>query len=1175
LVPAIDPQLNPRESNMKTTLALLLAGAAATCLAQPAFIKETAKEIPLAYDVDVLVMGGSSAAVAAAEAAAEAGASVFLAAEQMYLGDDIAGTLRLALEDGEDPSAHPLASTIWKAGARPDALPFKYTSSRPSVGMHQDTAPPSMLSDGVYERADRQSVEFSGPVSLTVDLGSSSTLTEISVMVFRREGVFDLGSGAVYGSTDGSRWNLISELSTPEPYREDQAHTYSVSCDGTFRHLRFDLAPPAGLKRLLLGEIVLTGVPGSASQLSAQTPTPLHVKQVLDNALIESGVKFLFGCNPAEVLIDERGDIAGAVLVNRAGRQAVRAKTVIDATPRGTLARQLGAEFTACPPGKQRFSFGVIAKEVNQGSGITAVQTVPAPDWDPRIQKITAIDGKDYPAGPPAGFDNMFRRYELEIEMNDTSFAAFANAEQVARDLTFNPTQIETADLLFQVPADAMKGLATAARWDGANQLDLNTLKTSASKHFFLLGGCASVARPAAEKLLRPVDFMTVGERVGRTAAADAKARGPLAGVSMKAISGEAAALGELRESLTGIRPSRIAATRRIHSGESALPVWGEFDVVVVGGGTAGAPAAISAVRQGARTLLLERFHGLGGVATLGRIGVYCDGYRTGFTQEMDDALRACGEGAISRTYKNWPAWNNQWKQQWYRSEFRELGGTLWFGASGCGALVDGSTVKGVIVSTPEGRGIVLAKSVVDATGNSDIATAVGADTIFVDTENDALQGTGLAVQNPYVVTGEKHPDYANSDWTFMDENDLIDTWRLHVGARRRLKEHFDVASLTDTRERRRIVGEYTIQPTDILAERVYPDTIAQAYSAFDTHGFTIHPVWYIMPPVENHVKYHADVPYRALLPPRLDGLIVCGIGISAQRDAMPVLRMQPDVQNTGYAAGLAAATSARTGTPLRHIDIRTLQAHLIEKGCLPDSVLTNRNPFPLPEAELNQLAASPLQDHKTLSTLLIEWERARPLLRQQYAGINDPDKKTDLALLLGMMGDDAGVEQLLAEVARRPWDAGWNFKAGGQFGGNMSELDRLILALGRTRDARAVPLLIEKMEQLTTASEFSHIRTVTLAAEALEDPRLAPGLHRLLQLEGVQGWTITSDQIIGKEDPACFTDRASTLRELLLARALYCCGDIDGGAEQILKTFTRDVRGYYALQAEDALMNK
>ena len=68
-------------------------------------VNESPRQIPVAYDVDVLVVGGSSAGVAAAAAAADSGATVFLAAQRPYLGEDLCGTYRLWLSDGEEPES--------------------------------------------------------------------------------------------------------------------------------------------------------------------------------------------------------------------------------------------------------------------------------------------------------------------------------------------------------------------------------------------------------------------------------------------------------------------------------------------------------------------------------------------------------------------------------------------------------------------------------------------------------------------------------------------------------------------------------------------------------------------------------------------------------------------------------------------------------------------------------------------------------------------------------------------------------------------------------------------------------------------------------------------------------------------------------------------------------------
>ena len=80
--------------------------------------------------------------------------------------------------------------------------------------------------------------------------------------------------------------------------------------------------------------------------------------------------------------------------------------------------------------------------------------------------------------------------------------------------------------------------------------------------------------------------------------------------------------------------PTALNAYRRT-TDLAALGDGGTVDVVVIGGGTAGAPAGIGAARQGAKTLVVEFLDGLGGVGTLGRISKYYWGNVVGFTKSV------------------------------------------------------------------------------------------------------------------------------------------------------------------------------------------------------------------------------------------------------------------------------------------------------------------------------------------------------------------------------------------------------------------------------------------------------------------------------------------------------------------------------------------------------------
>ena len=96
-----------------TGVVFMIGAACAVAFAQTRnTIVESARQIPLAGEADVVVVGGTTAGVAAALAAKEAGASVWLLAERPYLGDDMAGTLQLALPNDAEPQG-PLAEALW------------------------------------------------------------------------------------------------------------------------------------------------------------------------------------------------------------------------------------------------------------------------------------------------------------------------------------------------------------------------------------------------------------------------------------------------------------------------------------------------------------------------------------------------------------------------------------------------------------------------------------------------------------------------------------------------------------------------------------------------------------------------------------------------------------------------------------------------------------------------------------------------------------------------------------------------------------------------------------------------------------------------------------------------------------------------------------------------------
>jgi hypothetical protein len=1119
---------------------------------------ESARQIPVAYQTDVVVVGGSTGAVAAAVAAAQAGAKVFLAAPHPYLGDDMTATLRLWLEQGERPSS-PLGQQIFDdpnrngSAPHPDRLPFSYRASISPAKNHKDTDPPSLLTDGAWGVSSKQSVQYDGNVEITADLQSVQEIREVRVVFYQRDskaggGTFKIDDIAVATSDDGKSWRdeVVMKNRPDNPLRVNlqsgDCFSLETPLQGRARYVKFLVAKTADTNRILLGEIEIIGPPRAASaKTSTLLPVrPLHVKQTLDSALLDAGVQFLYSCYATDVLRDAQGNPCGIVMANRAGRQAVVAKMIVDATDRALVARLAGGKFRPYPAGPHAFKRVVIGGEPCSGTGL-AVR---------RIE--SGYSGVKSSTGYP------IYEYTLTLPMADASIASWAEAEQQARSLTYHEEQQFTSDDLFEVPPDAMYGKVSAnGEWKGAGSLPLDSLRPAGVDRLYVLGGCVDVSRAQAEKLVRPLALIDLGTRVGKAAADEARSLAAPMNPKLPATATAGPLLGEVREPLAGVRPAQKVPT--IPAEPRSLPVLGQYDVVVVGGGTGGAPAGIAAGRQGAKTLVVEYLHNLGGVGTMGAISNYCAGNRVGFTATVQ------GDAVKNRS------WRIEQKCQWWRSMLQEAKADVWFGVIGCGSVVENGRLAGVVVATPFGRGVVLARVVVDATGNADVAASAGSPCIYTGADEFGMQGTGLPPR-------QLGASYTNTDFAITDETDMVDVWHIYVYSKHKYPKAFDQGQLVDTRERRCIEGEYVLTVLDEVTCRTYPDTIVQAQGgSYDTHGYTVEPYLHFVHPRTS--KVIVNIPFRCFLPKGLEGILVTGLGLSVHRDATPLVRMQPDVQNGGYAAGVAAAMAARSQTPVRNVDLKALQKHLVEIGNLTPSVLTDKDSHPLPRDVVAEAVKEIPQGDKAGDKAAVVFAQpadSLPLLRQAYASAQG-DSKLSYAMALAMLQDRTGVDTIIDRVRQTPeWDKGWNYKGMGQFGNAMSPLDCRLVALGRAGDRRAVPVILEKLKLLSAQKEFSHHRAVGLAMELLHDPAAARPLAELLAQPGMSGYVHnTIATAVEREQPGgpnSEQTRRESLRELVLARALYRCGDYQGVGEKTLRAYTRDLRGHLARHAQAVL---
>ncbi|MFA7052928.1 MAG: FAD-dependent oxidoreductase, partial [Kiritimatiellia bacterium] len=718
---------------MKVCLATVCLGVA--CLTQAAeYVVQSARSVPVVRDADVVVVGGGSAAVAAAIAAKTNGASVLLVAPRTYLGDDLAGTRELWPAPVPEFSVHPLAQRIFSL-----KVPFAYQADVVPDGAHADPGN-TRLTDGVQFNAITGSVQYNSNVVITVTFAGTGSVTQLDLHYYVRTigtGPFNTTVAGLERSEDGVSWAGVAcntQLEQLTALADDNTWLARIVPAAPFRARFLRLAcniPPGGTEtRQLLDELTVHTSLGDPIPGSSYQTTPLALKRALDLALEEEGISFLGGAPVCDVLRDAGGKPAGVVLANRAGRQAVTARVVIDATESAWPARCAGAVKTVFTPGDYAFSRIVIADATNAPSA-PGLSVVPVPG----LVYQAAISGVAAPSGMPTSVDGRVYRCTFNTYMETGSMLELLEIEQSARDWTWTKTCLDQADRLAWLPPDRIVGVASeqTAAWPGAAALNLDAFRPQGVPYLYVLGVRADLPRTLAADLQNPARLMALADRVGAAAAVEALARAPLAGVALPADAGAVPGTEEVREMLAGLPPAVTNALGTVAEGARLLPVLAECEVLVVGAGTAGAPAAISAGRAGADTLVLDVLYTMGGVQTDGRIGSYYHGNACGFTvSDVDPGWKATGASLYTA------------KAEWYRQACRAAGARVLYGTLANGAVVNGNTVNGVVVVLPDGlRGVIRAQTVIDSTGNADVAAAAGAQTEFITSREPAVQGAG------------------------------------------------------------------------------------------------------------------------------------------------------------------------------------------------------------------------------------------------------------------------------------------------------------------------------------------------------------------------------------------------------------------------------------------------
>ena len=418
-----------------------------------------------------------------------------------------------------------------------------------------------------------------------------------------------------------------------------------------------------------------------------------------------------------------------------------------------------------------------------------------------------------------------------------------------------------------------------------------------------------------------------------------------------------------------------IEQTRRV-------PIIKDVDILVVGGGMAGVGAAAAAGRTGLRTLLVEYFGCLGGNGTSRMVNNFC-GYTTSGSKVVQIVKGIGGEihrmlferkGVSSITSFTF---NPEILKMVLDDLMAEAKVELLYYTQMVDPIIEENTIKGVLVANKGGRRAITAKRVLDCTGDGDVCASadvsfelgdgkggfLACDMAFhlvnvsanfnSSTANpaaaEAIKSGKYQITRPqaiiqnimipgaYWVNWAGIPRAVNGIDPYHLTQAAIDGRRVVRELRRFLRDKIegmenadviDTAAKMGLRETRRVTGEHLLTGDEVLKGTKFEDGI----------GACAWPIE-IVDPLKGRMYVNLKdgdfytIPYRCLIPQKVENLLMAGRFISCTHEAQASARVMGPAVVMGQAIGTAAALSIKEGVSPRDLNVGLLQRELIKAG--------------------------------------------------------------------------------------------------------------------------------------------------------------------------------------------------------------------------------------------------
>ena len=404
---------------------------------------------------------------------------------------------------------------------------------------------------------------------------------------------------------------------------------------------------------------------------------------------------------------------------------------------------------------------------------------------------------------------------------------------------------------------------------------------------------------------------------------------------------------------------------------KKTLPVYGRFDVIVVGGGPAGWAAALASKRNGANTLIIEKFAFFGGTGTASLMSCIV-GYRNqvkpddlqtskGISEELILRLKEMNGLGHSTSYKaldkfsttkgsmnySYPIDNEKTKYILTKMLYDE-GVNILFHTIFVDSIMEGNNITGIVVENKSGRQAIYGKVIIDASGDADVAHRAGVPywqtnrgkdnylknclmyKVNIDPKNAEKLG-GVITNDEKLFWGPaSDTDCATGDGLTKGEIEsrlaVFDNFKKNQEKSSPLLDKAyisETATMLGIRQTRFIKGLYQINNEDVLEGKRFDDSIAMsAQPIINYYGYRR---------FLEHTGY--EIPYRCMLPQKVEGLLVTGRCMSTDQQAYESWRAMAPVMCLGEAAGTSAALCVKTKKLPKEVDVEMLRAQLVKQG--------------------------------------------------------------------------------------------------------------------------------------------------------------------------------------------------------------------------------------------------